>query len=134
MGHLKTRFEYGDDVSAIAHAAITGARLVTLVAGGRGTQGKPRVAHTGAATDYVYGVAAMDRAAEQDVTVTRRSTVMLLEAGGAIAENGRIMPGAAGRVVADDATTAGRNIVGRALHAAAGAGSMVWCIVDFRVI
>lgn len=133
MGHLKTRYEYGDDISAIAGEALVGARLVELMPGGKGTQGKPRVRHTTGPAVFVYGANAHNRAVGDDATITRRATVMLLEAHGAIAENQLVMPAALGRVQADDGATAGRTLVGRALHAVTTQGQMVWCIVDFPI-
>lgn len=134
-GVLKTRFEYGDDLTAYAGSAITAARLVTPQTTAN-TQGKPTVDHTSATiatarTQFVYGAAKRDAALGDDVTVVRRGTVMLLEADAAIASGAMLNPGTAGRVITDDATTAGRYIIGRALHAAAGQGSFVWCIVSF---
>jgi len=132
---LKTRFEYGDDITGIADTGgVEGARLVKLAAGGKGTQGKPKVTHTTTATDAVVGAANKDRAVGEDVGVTRRSTVMLLEAHAALTENQKIQPAAAGRVAPDDAATAGRNLLGIALHAVGSQGQMVWCLVDFSFV
>lgn len=134
MGLLKTRFEYGDDLTGLANAAITGARVLTLATGGKGTQGKPRVQHTAADTDFVYGAAKYDQATVGgNVAINRRGTLMLLEANGAIAENAVINPAPAGRVQTDTATV-GRNKIGRALHAVTTQGQMVWCVVNFPIV
>jgi len=129
MPILKTRFEYGDDIPAYAAAALTGGRLVTLAAGGKGTQGKPNVNYTTADTSYVFGATSHDALLGEDITITRRGTVMLLEAHAAIAENASLVPAALGRVQTETAT-AGRQVIGRALHAVAAQGDKVWCIVD----
>jgi hypothetical protein len=128
-GVLKTRFEYGDDIPMIAGAAITAARLVKWSALGNGTQGKPTVIHTAAAagTDPAVGVARHDAASGSDVTVTRRATVMLLEAGATVTAGSAVMSDNLGRVI--NATGAGRYEIGTALHGAT-VGGFVWVLVS----
>jgi hypothetical protein len=126
-GVLKTRFEYGDDIPMLAGAALTAARLLKWNAVGNGTQGKPSVVHNTASTIPSVGVARHDAANASDVTVTRRATVMLLEAGAAVTAGAQVMSDGSGRVI--DATGAGRYEVGVALHAAGAAGSFVWVLV-----
>lgn len=125
-GVLKTRFEYGDDITAVAGAAVTAARALKWSALGAGGQGKPTVIHTTAGTEMVYGFARRDAASGDDVTVTRRHTVMLLEAGAAIAAGAEVMASTGGKVITR--TGAGTYVIGIALHAAAADGSFVWCL------
>jgi hypothetical protein len=126
-GVLKTRYEYGDDITGIAGAAVTAARLLKR-SGGTTTQGKPTVIHTAAGTDFAIGAAKRDAALNDDITIVRRHTVMLLEAHAAIAAGAEVMPAAAGRV--DTRTGAGTYTLGVALHATSAQGDFVWVLVN----
>ncbi len=142
MAILKTRFENGTRVAVKAINALTGGRLVKLVAGGKGEYGLPGVNHTNAATDFVYGAVLQDAAVGEDDKsgVNRKGTLMLLEADEALGFNVRVTPcdaasadaANAGRIQAATGA-AGENVIGRTLHTAAGAGSKVFCVVDFGV-
>jgi hypothetical protein len=112
----------------LAGAALTAARLAKWSAVGNGTQGKPSIVHQTASTIPSVGVIRHDAASGADVTVTRRATVMLLEAGANITAGAQVMSDGSGRVI--DATGAGRYEVGVALHGTTtGAGGFVWVLV-----
>jgi hypothetical protein len=126
-GVLKTRFEYGDDIPMLAGGTLVAARLAKWNALGNGTQGKPSVIQQTASTIPSVGVVRHDAASGADVTITRRATVMLLEAGAIVTPGAQVMSDGQGRVI--DATGAGRYEVGVALHATTGAGQFVWVLV-----
>ncbi len=127
-GVLKTRYEYGDDITGIVGATpVTAARLVKRSTGAT-TQGKPTVIHTAAGGDYALGAAKRDAATGEDITIVRRNTVMLLESHAGIAAGAEVMPAAAGRV--DTRTGASTYSLGIALHATTTQGDMVWVLVS----
>lgn len=143
MAILKTRFEDGQRVAVKAINALIGGRLCKVVAGGKGEYGLPGVNHTNAPTDFVYGAALQDAAAGDDSKsgVNRKSTIMLLEADENLGFNVRVTPcdaanadaANAGRIQAATGG-AGENVIGRTLHAVTGgAGSKVFCVVEFGV-
>ncbi len=131
MSILKTRYERATDVTYEVEAGqtVVGGRLVRLSSEGA-SKTKPRVAHTGAATDYAVGAAAFDGIAGDDVGVTHRGW-QLLTAAEAIRFGVDVFPAANGRIQdiigdAGDPMPAGARAYGKALNSAAAAGDLVW--------
>jgi hypothetical protein len=123
MGMMKTRYEWGDDTTMEANAAVTGGRLLKVVAVGDSPV-KPKVEHTTGPTEYSVGGALQDAIAGDDVTVVHRGW-QKLEAAGAIAVNTNVVPAANGRV-AQSAAPATDVPYGRALSATTAAGQFLW--------
>ena len=103
------KFKPGQAVTFTASADITGGRLVEVT-------GNRAVAHAGADSAKVVGVAGFDAKAGERVTVfTRAGGVHALTANGAIAAGAKVSPAASGKAQTVGATT---NPIGLALETA----------------
>ena len=109
MSDYLPKFKPGQGVTFTASADITGGRLVEV-------SGNRTVAHAGADSAKVVGVAGFDAKAGERVTVfTRAGGVHALTASGAIAAGANVSPAASGKAQTEGAT---ENTIGLALEAA----------------
>lgn len=122
---MKTRFSDGDSIPAVAAAAVQGGRAVRIQEGS--ADAKCRVAHAGAATDYVLGVARYDAEAGQEVALKRRGVVYLV-ASGAINADVDLVPAADGKVAAASGA-AGERVFAHSLGSAGADGDLIAAVL-----
>jgi uncharacterized protein DUF2190 len=116
MGAYEPKFLYGDVLTGVASAAITGGQV--LVVSGSGTVGP-----AGATAAPVIGVAAFDAASAAQVSYFPRGKVHVTTASGAITAGARVDSGAAGTVASGVSSLTN---IGVALTTAADTALVEW--------
>lgn len=116
MADYAPLFMPGDVITCVTSADVTGGRLVEV--SGSGT-----VAHAGAASAKVVGVAAFDAASGTNVSVHGRGQVHISTAAGAITAGDRVNAAATGTVATGVAALTN---VGIAMTTAADTALVTW--------
>lgn len=116
MGAYEPECLYGHTYTATASTTITGGQVIAV--SGNGTVGP-----AGADSNAVVGVAAMDAAANAQLTYFPRGPIHISTAAGAITAAARVNSAAAGTVAS---ATAGVGNIGIALTTAADTAAVTW--------